>query len=397
MLQAVAIIKNSCIIFDNIGENVAFLPLLRKRVNLYRFTEVVLYTRKIEGCPQALVLHGKSVFGTFSGHPQRLDIRGIERPYATSVPLPTVISNLRIKSRLSFFFSIGDYTGCIDFFDAKIFGFAEASFWNTVTKQRFVYRSLMGPRRRFVPHRLDTAMTTSYSKRRYIRIGWDRKHDKLSVIFNLHGNSVRPGANAALLAKFSSPEFGELTSVLPSPTFRRCAANYYASMPLHGAVTIAPRHQPKKTMADTEGSAFLDINRTYMKFRSHGEFLTGLGVIDGKQIAFRISAGSQEAVEKDSFNGNVLFYGGKVTPLPPAVITHPYGITNKWIIQDTENMIDLEFTPVSDSPNVISVLVLRSEYHTIYGTFEGTLMTADGQKISFRSLKGLSKKYLIRL
>jgi hypothetical protein len=150
-------------------------------------------------------------------------------------------------------------------------------------------------------------------------------------------------------------------------------------------------------MPDADGICFFDMNRTYMKFISHGEFLTGMGAIDGKNISFRLEAGSLDAFDQDSYNGNALFYNGRETALPPVVITHTYGIMNKWNIQDTENMIDLIFTPVSDSVNIINPLVVRAEYHTIYGVFNGVLVDDDGNKIVIDSLPGISKKYVIRL
>ena len=143
----------------------------------------------MEECPERLVEGGKCVFGTFAGHPERLDIRNVSRAYL-DLPIPKVITNLRIKSRLSFFFTIGEYIGCVDFFDAKIVGMADVNFWNQTTKQRFSYRSVMGPRKRFVPHKLNQAGTSSYKKSRYIRINWDREHDKLSAIFNLTDSQV---------------------------------------------------------------------------------------------------------------------------------------------------------------------------------------------------------------
>ena len=355
-----------------------------------------MYSREIKECPKSFVKNGKPVFGTFAAHPEKLDIRGVKMPYGV-IPLPTWITNLRIKSRLSFYFSLGDFIGSIDFYDSKIFGMAEVIFWNMKTKQKYVYRSIMGPRRRFVPHKLEAASTSCYKKRRYIRISWDRSHEKLSVIFNLHGTSSNPSANTALVASFAKDKCAEITCVLPAPTLRRSSAHYYASLPVHGAITLIPNGEPSQTMPDAEGFSFFDINRTYMKFRSHGEFVTGLGSLDGKAVSFRIQSVSQEAVDSDKYNGNVLCTENQVTPLPPVVITHPYGIMDKWIIQDTENMVDLTFTPLSDNKNRISVFVLRSEYHTIYGVFDGVILTSSGEKISIRSLPGLAKKYVIRL
>lgn len=346
--------------------------------------------------PESLVKNGKPVFGTFKGHPDRLDIRGVEKPFGI-LPLPTFITNLRIKSRLSFFFNVGDYIGCIEFFDAKIFGLADVCFWNKSTKQKFTYQTLMGPRHRFVPHELDASAIVSYKKTRYIRISWDRSHDKLSVIFNLTGDSVRPSATCALIAHFNDQATAEITCVSPAPTTRRCSANCMISLPLHGTLTLLPTGESPKTMPDADGVSVFDMSRNYYKFRTRGEFLTGIGIVDGKQVSFRIAIGSQDAFNPDLYNNNVLFYDGKTTPLPPVTITYPYGVMNNWVIQDTENMVDLTFTPCAENMHTISVFVLRAQYHTIYGTFEGVLLTSSEQKVSLHALPGIAKKYLIRL
>ena len=354
-----------------------------------------MYTRQVVECPEHFVKNGKPVFGTFSGLPKKLDIRGVKNAY-TNLPLPTFITNLRIKSRLSFFFNMGEYIGSIDFFDAKVFGLAEVNIWNVNTKMRYSFRSFMGPRKRFVPHKLDTASTSCYKKARYIRISWDRTHNKFSVIFHLQGDSVRPSVGAAFIGRFSAPSVAQLTSVQPAPILRRCVARYFLTLPLHGSLTVTPRHEAPKPMQDVDGISFFDINRAYMKLVTKNEYATALGVVAGNSISFRLEAGSLDAVDSDVYNGNVFFYNGEVTPLPPVVITHPFGLTKKWIIQDTENMIDLTFSPISDNKNVLSMIFLRAEYRTLYGTFDGVLVTAKGKKVQIRSLPGLTKAYVIR-
>ncbi len=353
-----------------------------------------MYTREILSQPKSFVKKGKPVFGTFAGHPQRLDIRGVSRPYM-NFPMPVVFTNLRIKSRLSFYFSLGEYIGQVSFYDAKVFGFAEVVFWNTQTKQKYVYKSLMGPRKRFVPHSLEKAATSSFKSKRYIRISYDRSKSRLSLVFKLRGDSVRPGATAALFADFNND--AEITSVLPSPVMRRCSARYNASFRLHGTLTLNYKDGTVKTCGDVPGISYFDMNRTYMKFRSHGKFITAFGTVNEKPLAFRIATISQDAVDAEKYNGNVLFYNGTVTPLPPVVITHPYGINETWVIQDTENMVDLSFTPFSDNINKVSIFILRTAYHTICGKLEGTLLTSTGEKVSFKSLAGIAQAYSIRL
>ena len=158
--------------------------------------------------PESFVKNFKPVFGTFKGHPKRLDIRGVFKPYGT-IPLPTFITNLRIKSRLTFTFDIGEYIGRITFVDAKIIGYSEVIFWNKSTNQKFVYHSVMGMRKRFIPHNLESASTSSYSKKRYTRISWDRSHGKFSVVFDLNGDSVRPSAHGAISGDFNAEQFAE--------------------------------------------------------------------------------------------------------------------------------------------------------------------------------------------
>ena len=356
-----------------------------------------MYTRAVEELPESLVKDGKSVFGTFRGHPKSFDIRGIYRPYGT-LPLPTFITNLRIKSRLSYFFNVGDYIGSIEFFDAKAFGMAEVIFWDKKTRKKFEYHSLMGPRKRLIPHAMESAHTYSNKKGRYIRIGWNRKSDKLSVVFNLSGGKTGSDSTAALISHFNTDDMGEAVTISPCPTRRRSSAYYYLSASLHGAVTVFNQKTNQlKAMDDADGQAFLAINRTYMKFRSNGHSVTFLGEIDGKKISFRISSSSYEAVECEKYNSNVLFYNGELTPLPPVVITHPFGVGKKWVIQDTENMVDLTFTPDSECHKSISAVILTTEYRNFMGTFDGVIVTRDGQKINLKSMAGMAKTYLLRL
>ena len=206
-----------------------------------------MYTRDLQEIPPSFVLNGRPVFGTFRGHPRRFDIRGVYRPYGV-IPLPTFITNLRIKSRLIFSFNIGEYIGRISFIDAKIAGFSEVVFWNKNTSQRFAYHSLMGPRKRLIPHNLEAASTSNYSKRRYTRISWNREQNRLSVIFDLKGDSVRPSARGAFSAEFNDSQFAELTSVRPNPTLRRSYASYSSVLPLHGSLTLAYNSGETKTM-----------------------------------------------------------------------------------------------------------------------------------------------------
>ena len=356
-----------------------------------------MYTREIKTPPEKIVHNGKIEFGTFQGLLPRLDIRGVRAPFA-GFPFPTVITNFRIQSSIMFLFNIGAFIGTVDFFDHKIFGFADVVFWNKETGRKFAYRSFMGPRRRFIPHNMITGFCASFNKKRYIRISWDHQRDRLSMIFNLKGDSSRPSAQAAFVARYSEIPMCELATVVPAPSKRRCSASYVSSPKIHGTISLEKTKLSEEfSQEDFDGTALLNINRTYYNFHSISEFIVATGQINGKKFSFQMLTTQENAVDSENINGNLLCVDGNCTPLPPVTITHPFGITKKWVIQDFENMVDLTFTPVSDNHREVSFFVMKSQLRTIFGTFEGVIKTKDGEDIVLHNFEGIAKNQLLRL
>lgn len=356
-----------------------------------------MYSRPVTEPPKHIVQNGKCVFGTFAGFPQRLDIRNVHAPFG-GIPFPYFLSNVRIKSSLLFMFNIGQYIGTVDFFDQKIFGYAEVTFWNKETKRKYAYRSFMGPRRRFIPHNLVAGYTASFRKKRYIRISWDHERDRLSLIFNMNGDSVRPSANAAFLGHYKNPNTCEMTAVVPAPTKSRCNASYACAAEIHGALTLdKTKRSDAVPMEKTDGHSLLNINRSYYNFSSACEFCLAAGKIGDKHVSFKIVMQAEESVDIEDINENLLFVDGQCTPLPPVVITHSFGLAENWVIQDTENMIDLTFTPSSDHFRNNSFFVARTQVHTILGKFEGALKTQDNEPIVLHNFEGIVRKQMLRL
>ncbi|MBQ9282850.1 MAG: DUF2804 family protein [Treponema sp.] len=356
-----------------------------------------MYTREIKTPPEKIIHNGKIEFGTFKGLLKRLDIRGVRTPFA-GFPFPTFITNFRIQSSLMFMFNIGSYIGTVDFFDHKVFGFADVVFWNKETGRRFAYRSFMGPRRRFIPHNMEIGFCASFNKKRYIRVGWDHHRDRLSMIFNLKGDSSRPSAQAAFVSHYSSPSMCEMASVLPFPSKRRCSATYIATPQIHGTISLdKTKRSEEVSQEDLDGSALLSINRAYYNLSSVSEFVAATGELDGKKFTFQIFTTQENAVDSDNINSNILCVNGECTPLPPVTITHPFGLSKKWVIQDFENMVDLTFTPTSDNRRDVSFLVMKSQLRTFFGTFEGVIKTKDGEDIILHNFEGIAKNQLLKL
>ena len=99
----------------------------------------------------------------------------------------------------------------------------------------------------------------------------------------------------------------------------------------------------------------------------------------------------------EKYNDNVLFTEGQFTPLPPVRITHPFGISKNWTIQDYESMVDLEFTPQSCVSRKANFILVNANYDTVFGFLNGTLLDSDGNKIQLKDFPAVAKRNRIRL
>ena len=354
-----------------------------------------MYTREYSDLPQKLIIDGKPQFGTYKTNPQKLDIKYVKEPFNT-LPLPSFFTNLRIRANLTYTINIDNFVGVIDFFDSKYFCFIEVVLWDKETKKKYAYRTIFGFKR-LVPKNMIKATCGNFRKRRYIKITWDKPQDKFTVVFNAKGDDARP--NFAATFKRNGELIGELASVVPAPTRRRCTASYCSAFPITATLTKSPtKYQSFNTENyKNQGLCFFDIRRAYYTLRTKETFLIGTGTIDGKTVAFRLATSNHDAVDKDTFNENVLFIDGETTLLPPVTITHPFGISKRWVIQDTENMVDLSFHPISDNKRIASIFILRTEYHTVYGSFEGDLCSKDGTIYHIKDLLGIGSKRSLRM
>jgi hypothetical protein len=358
-----------------------------------------LYTRPVAKAPDTLIKNGKPVFGTFFAAPEHLDIRGVRRPFA-SIPLPPFVTNSAIRSNLTCMFNSGRFICSAEFFGMFLFGFVEIVFWDMELRKKNAYRTLIGPRVHFIPYALQKGVSATFNRRRKLKIAWNRKKNSLTFMCRLKGDALRPDIQGAFTANLAAAPFSEVTCVLPAPVMRRCRAVYRFTAAIKGAFTVAARGKnggQKETHSFSEGNMLFDMHRAYYKIRTKNEYAFGIGKADGQSIAFSIVSSSLEAANPDEYNENFLFVDGIPTLLPPVKITYPFGVAGKWIIQDTESMIDLSFSPVLSHSRTHSLFVLSTRYHLIFGTYNGVLLTRDGQQVVLRDFPGIVKKHVFRL
>ncbi len=351
-----------------------------------------MYARHFDKAPEKLISKGKAAFGTYDDVSPLLDIRGMRAPYA-GIPLPKFISRLRIKSRLVYVFNIENYIGFSELYDFKAFGLSQIIFWNKKTGVKYAYHNYMGNPRRYVPLTTQKGRCACYTPKRIIKVVWGRNHKHNALSFKVRGDGIRPYAEGFCISTLDDKIHTDAMFVNPSPTSSRVSVTWFNAISIKGKIELN-----NQTEQFSEGLAAMVINRAYYKFRSKTTFAIGLGTLpNGKKIIFHLKSSNQDAANSDIYNDNILTVDGENSALPSVYITHPFGIKKTWIIQDVENMIDLSFSPISIDERNLNIIALRRIQSSIYGTFEGTLLTKNGEKISFKSLPGIINSSLLRL
>jgi hypothetical protein len=350
-----------------------------------------LYTRELKPAPDYPVVNGVPSFGSYVGAFGHFDIRGMKRPFG-DFPIPRFISGVRIMENMRFLFCDANNIGEIEIFNARYFSFMETTLWNRNTSKRIAYRRLVPPRVLKIPLSFDNGITACRVPGRFVKIHTRLQKGVIHADFDFIGSDFRPPFEGRLEMSLNAPGAASLSSLLPYKVKRRCLASYQHVAPLHGWLgTRYDDHQIK----NEEGIGFFDVRKAYYSLRTKSSNLIGMSRADGRLVSFQL--GSSVSGDASRYNDNVLFVDGRAWPLPPVRITRPYGVTGEWVIQDTESMVDLLFTPVSDSPRRLSAFVVRTDYHTVYGTFDGVLLTGDGEKIAIRSVPGIGKKIRLRI
>lgn len=350
-----------------------------------------MYSRKISEAPESIIINGKAQFGTYSSVSPKIDVRGMRAPYI-GLPLPTMLSKLTIKSRLSFVFNIDNYIGYTDFLDLKAFSLVEITLWDKKTGKKYVYHTYTGPRIHLIPKITKRGICASYKKKRFIKISWGRKHSHHALTFKIRGDKIRPDAKGYLYSSYDDPLHSDYMFVSPSPTQSRCLVTWLNTTSLKGSISIN-----NETNDSSNGIGVFLLKRMYLKIHSKSCRLVGIDKIDNRNIILHLFSSNLDANDNEKYNNNILIIDGEETLLPPVTITKPFGIDKKWIIQDTESMVDLTFTPISVCSRNLNIIVLKTIYHNIYGTLDGVLLDKNGNKIVLKGFLGILNHNFLRI
>ena len=234
-----------------------------------------------------------------------------------------------------------------------------------------------------LPNSLANASVNSQSSRFYFRIhNWlDANTVKLDI--NIEETVLRPSLTCHLAYDLRVQEVTPLIVSL-GVTGRRNMYAYKALAPVRGDIVFDGQHINLKQ--DTCSGFFCDYKGFY-PYRMQKTICSAAG-FNEKNSRFGFHIAENQTKESNKNNENALWVNGKLTPLPPVLITMPNGPEDNWVIQDLEGMVDLTFTPKEQNKSRIKFIITNADYNAPLGYYNGMLLNSEGEQIQIKNLFG---------
>ena len=199
------------------------------------------------------------------------------------------------------------------------------------------------------------------------------------------------GISFDLLLTEAPPE----SMVIVTPYRDRPKAFYYNQkincIRADGVITLGKKEyrcNPEDTFA------VLDWGRGVWTYDNTWYWGSASGLADGVPFGFNIGYGFGDT---SAASENALFYGGKIHKLNQVRFHIPEkdgkpDYLSPWTFSSDDGRFEMQFEPIMDRSAKISLLVICSDQHQVFGRFSGTAVLDDGRKVEIRNLTGFAVK-----
>lgn len=355
-----------------------------------------MYRLELNQAPIYPIEKDKNSTGMYKGLFDCFDVNFIKRPFG-NFPVPGFFFRFRARSTITLTCADENFISKTYLFGTHLFCFMESIFWEKSTGRKLSYRRLMP----FFSFRspvslIDSSVLIQFPSR-IVKIFYKLREHKIDTFLEFKGDAVRPDVKASFYMDTQRKEAAAVSFGRRWSLKKMFQASMKIFSPVSGSVIVNGETPVIHLFTPEKAVAFMDMRKGYYFLKTRIHVLTGLGFYEGKSLSFYF-AGEWNFSEPQTVESGI-FYDGKSYQLPPVKITRPFGITRNWIIQDTESLVDLVFVPAKDG-NIhrnLSLFILRTDYHTVFGEFEGLLKTTKGDKFNLKAFPGTGTKKLLRM
>ncbi|MCL2230433.1 MAG: DUF2804 domain-containing protein [Treponema sp.] len=349
-----------------------------------------MYTREILPPIASPIEDGIPVIGTWNKAFDRVDLQEIRNPYGYY--MPKWARDTRIKEWQSYSAHTEEYSLEALFCNVKLYRMAQVILFDKKNEKKFIFRKIVPLSGWQLPVSLANASVDSHSSHFFFRIHNWLDADTIRLDINIEATRKRPSFTAHLAYNLNSQDVTPMAVSL-AITQRRSMYAYKTLAPVRGDMVFGGLHIA--LMQDTCSGFFCDY-KGYFPYRMQTKICSAIG-FDEENRRFGFHIAENQTRESNKNNENALWHNGKLTPLPPVLITMPNGPDDTWVIQDVEGMVDLTFTPKDFSNSRAKLVFTRADFNAPLGYYNGVLLNSDGEKIQIKNLFGMGENLYLRV
>jgi hypothetical protein len=348
-----------------------------------------LRNRGFPPAPESVVEKGAFALGRFGTPFRRANMLDVSRPF--HYPVPRTVKNWRLKEWQAYEFGDRRWFFLASLYNAKVCSLVLFLAYDRERKKRYLIRRLLpGGIFRF-SESISGSDVYYQGARSLLESACDYDAGTMQVTV-VHG-SRNPERRFSGRFRFSCAVKAASPNVVCLPLgLNRAMYSAKILMPMEGEFSVGGESHRLEGRASM---GIFDDHKGFYPYRMRYDWATGFGVdAKGRRIGFNLT--DNQVRDQVRYNENCLWINNKAWSLPPVKVTRPQGIAGDWIIQDTEGMVDLVFTPELANDIRFNLGIVESDYHGPLGSFRGFISNGEGEKIQAELLYGMGEKKYLR-
>ncbi len=350
-----------------------------------------MYTRDFSPPSPSPVVKGKAVHGTWNRAFDDVNLASLAKPLA--LPFPRFRSTYRLKEWQTFLLSNNSWVLSGAIMDLKYFRVARITLWDIEKREVLNYRKTLPMGSWRLPRSLSNSSVTSSSLGFYVRIHNWLDAELIEIDMDIDHRAKRNSFTGHVEFDLHEARTRPYTSCLPLAG-DGCMYSSKIFTPVHGDFVFGGRHI-SMTPADS-GGIFCDY-KGFFPYRYRGTWAQGQGRT-AEGLAWAFSIADNHIDPSSEHHEHVLWLDGSCHPLPAVRITRAgESVDSDWVIQDTEGMVDLTFTPRAPNSYTKNKILTRTDYQAPLGVYNGQLVSPHGDRIPVRNLEGIIENLYLRL
>jgi hypothetical protein len=245
------------------------------------------------------------------------------------------------------------------------------------------------PGRRILLPRNSTKGTSAY-KGKKARVSFDVVPEgrRLSVDWpGFDGQGL-----AAQVVLHLPPAHESMNIVIPIPGNRFYLNRKANCLPVLGWI----EHGGRRTHLQADQAlGNLDWGRGVWEYRSFWVWASASGFLpDGRTVGLNLGCGFGNPIAATE---NAIILDGRIHKLGHVSLLYdPPDFMRPWRMMDLDGRLNLTFTPFLERVAATNLLVITSEVHQMFGRYQGTLRTDEGEVLQIKGLVGWAEEHRAR-